>query len=222
MVKFLINRPIAVIMVFIAILMLGIVSYRLLPISLMPDIDIPEITVQVSYPNSSARELESAIVKGLRAQLTQIAHLSDMKSETRDGESTIRLSFDYGTSIDYAFIEANEKIDAAMNSLPRDMKRPRVIKASATDLPVFYLNVCLRDDSLKNSLKGNATNADKFMELSEFCENVISKRIELLPQVAMIDISGTISSEILIKPDKQKMESLKGIQAKMPYDLIIQ
>jgi multidrug efflux pump subunit AcrB len=208
MVKFLISRPIAVIMVFIAILMLGVVSYRLLPISLMPDIDIPEITVQVSYPNSSARELESAIVRGLRTQLTQIAHLNDMSSETRDGESTIRLSFDYGTSIDYAFIEVNEKIDAAMNSLPRDMKRPRVIKASATDLPVFYLNVSLSGDTLKNDRKGNTSNTDKFIELSEFCENVISKRIEQLPQVAMVDMSGTIHSEILIKPDKKKMESL--------------
>ncbi|MCX6327693.1 MAG: efflux RND transporter permease subunit [Bacteroidia bacterium] len=208
MVRFLISRPIAVIMVYIAILMLGIVSYRLLPISLMPDIDIPEITVQVSYPNSSARELENSIIKGLRAQLMQVAHLSDINSETRDGESTIRLSFDYGTPIDYAFIEVNEKTDAAMNYLPRDMKRPRVIKASATDLPVFYLNISLIDDSLKNSENGNAANYDKFLELSEFCENVISKRIEQLSQVAMIDMSGTINSEILIKPDKQKMESL--------------
>jgi multidrug efflux pump subunit AcrB len=204
MVKFLISRPIAVIMVFIAILMLGIVSYKMLPVSLMPAIDIPEITVQVSYPNSSARELDNAVIKGLRSQLMQVANLDDIKSETRDGQSTIRLMFDYGTKIDYAFIEVNEKIDEAMNYLPRDMDRPRVIKASASDLPEFYINVSLKSDSLHNSVPGS----DKFTELSEFCENVISRRIEQLPQVAMVDLSGTIKPEVFIKPDKVKMESL--------------
>ncbi|HEX2933894.1 MAG TPA: efflux RND transporter permease subunit [Bacteroidales bacterium] len=204
MVKFLISRPIAVIMVFIAVLMLGIVSYKMLPVSLMPAIDIPEITVQVSYPNSSARELDNAVIKGLRSQLVQVANLDDIKSETRDGQSTIRLMFDYGTKIDYAFIEVNEKIDEAMNYLPRDMDRPRVIKASASDLPEFYINVSLKADSLQNTAPGS----DKFTELSEFCENLISRRIEQLPQVAMVDLSGATKPEVFIKPDKVKMESL--------------
>jgi multidrug efflux pump subunit AcrB len=58
MVKFLINRPVAVIMSFLAMVLLGLVSGGLLPVSLLPDIQIPEITVQVSHPNTSARELE--------------------------------------------------------------------------------------------------------------------------------------------------------------------
>ena len=184
--------------------MLGIVSYRLLPVSLMPDIDIPEITVHVSYPNSSARELENAVVKNLRMQLMQVTHLNNIECETSDGRSIIRIRFEYGTSIDFAFIEVNEKIDAAMNSLPRDMTRPRVIKASSTDLPVFYLNV-----SLKNDIAGSKVmQEDRFVELSEFCENVIRKRVEQLSQVAMIDMSGTIKPEIMIRPNRQKMESL--------------
>jgi multidrug efflux pump subunit AcrB len=162
MVKFLISRPIAVIMVFIAIMLLGIISYKMLPVSLMPGIDIPEITVQLSYPNSSARELDNAIVKGLRSQLMQLAHLADIKSETRDGQSTIRLMFDYGTKIDYAFIEVNEKIDVAMKNMPREMDRPRVIKASVTDLPSFYINVSLKTDSLFDK---NISD-DKLIELS--------------------------------------------------------
>lgn len=207
MVRFLISRPIAVIMVFIAILTLGIVSYRMLPVSLMPGIDIPVITVQVTYPKSSARELENAIVKNLRTQLKQVQHLNDITSHTRDGKSIIKLAFDYGTQVDYAFIEVNEKIDASMNYLPRDMERPRVIRASATDLPIFYLNVTLKSDS---SLKGdiNKISDDKFIELSEFCKTVIRPRMEQLPEVAMVDMSGTTSPEIIIIPDKRKIESL--------------
>lgn len=204
MVHFLIKRPIAVIIVFVAGLMLGIVSYRVLPVSLMPAVDIPEITVQVSYQNSSARELDNAVVKNLRSQLVQVAHLSDIKSETRDGQATLRLLFIYGTKINYAFIEVNEKIDAVMDYLPRNTDWPQVIKASASNLPEFYLNLSLKTDSLQ----GKRLRNDKFIELNDFCENVISRRIEQLPQVAMVDLSGLYKAEVFIKPNKYKMESL--------------
>lgn len=219
MVHFLINRPIAVCMTFIAVVMLGLVAYRQLPISLMPDIDIPEITVQASYTNSSARELENSVTKNLRAQLMQVAHLRDIVSETRDGNVTIRLLFDYGTSIDYAFIEVNEKIDGAMNYLPRDMDRPRVMKASATDLPVFYLNVTLKQNPSQQF--GVNTEVDtRFLEMSRFCEQVIRRRIEQLSEVAMVDISGTVNMEVLVVPDRRKIESL-GISLDMVEQAIV-
>ena len=120
MVRFLIERPIAVLMAFTACFILGMVTYFTLPVSLLPDIAIPEITVQVAEQNTSARELENTVVKPLRQQLIQVAKLKDMTSETRDGAGIIRLSFDYGTNTDLAFIEVNEKIDAAMNYLPKD------------------------------------------------------------------------------------------------------
>ena len=118
--KFLMQRPIAVLMAFTACFIVGLVTYFTLPVSLLPDIAIPEITVQVSAQNTSARELENTVVKPLRQQLIQVAKLKDMDSETRDGAGIIRLGFDFGTNTDLAFIEVNEKIDAAMNYLPRD------------------------------------------------------------------------------------------------------
>jgi cysteinyl-tRNA synthetase len=112
MIKFLIQRPIAVLMAFAACFIVGLVTYSTLPVSLLPDIAIPEITVQVSVANTSARELENTVVRPLRQQLVQVSKLRDMSSETRDGAGIIRLSFDYGTNTDLAFIEVNEKIDA--------------------------------------------------------------------------------------------------------------
>ena len=84
-------------------------------------------------------------MKPLRSQLIQVSTLKDIHSESRDGAGIIRLSFDFGTNTDLAFIEVNEKIDAAMNYLPKDTERPKVIKASATDIPVFYLNLTLKE-----------------------------------------------------------------------------
>ena len=141
MIEFLIRRPVAVIMTFIAILTLGLVATGLLPVSLMPDIDIPEITIQVNRPGESVRQVEDGIVAPMRYQLMQIPHLDDMTSESRDGRALIRLRFKYGADINYAFIDVNEKVDAAMRNLPSDMDRPAIIKASASDLPVFYINL---------------------------------------------------------------------------------
>ncbi|MBT7094370.1 MAG: efflux RND transporter permease subunit, partial [Bacteroidetes bacterium] len=80
MVKFLINRPVAVIMSFMAILFLGLITATNLPVSLMPDIDIPEITVQVSYPNVPAREIENSVISNIRTRLLQVGHLDNIES----------------------------------------------------------------------------------------------------------------------------------------------
>ena len=199
MIKFLIQRPIAVLMAFTACFIIGLVTYSTLPISLLPNIAIPEITVQVASANTSARELENTIVKPLRGQLIQVSTLKDIHSESRDGAGIIRLSFEYGTNTDLAFIEVNEKIDAAMNYLPK-AERPKVIKASATDIPVFYLNLTLKNDSAYG-----ATEQQSFLELCEFAESVIKRRIEQLEEVAMVDVTGILERQVQIVPDKDKL-----------------
>lgn len=202
MIKFLLQRPVAVLMVFLACAIIGIITYATLPVSLLPDIAIPEITVQVTGDNMSARELENTAVKPVRRQLMQTGKLRDIRSETRDGFAIIRLKFDYGTHTDLAFIEVNEKIDAAMNNLPRDFRRPRVIKASATDIPVFYLNLTLKDDK-----PYTVTDEQKFLDLSEFADNVVKRRIEQLSEVAMADMTGLMHRHVQIIPDIDKLKS---------------
>jgi multidrug efflux pump subunit AcrB len=202
MIKAILQRPVSVIMLFLACVILGIITYNTLPVSLLPDIAIPEITVQVSGDNTSARELENTVVNPIRRQLMQVGKLRDIQSETRDGSAIIRLKFDYGIDIDLAFIEVNEKIDAAMNSLPRDTRRPRVIKASAADLPVFYLNL-----TLKNDAPYATTDEQQFLDLSEFADNVVKRRIEQLPEVAMADMTGLMYKHLQIVLDPALLES---------------
>lgn len=198
MVKFLIHRPIAVLMTFLALVIVGVIASRQLPVSLLPDINIPEITVHVSHPDFTARELETHVTKGLRWQLKQCSGIDEIVSETRDGYAILRMRFKYGTDSDLAAIDVNEKIDRAMNFLPREMTRPRVIKASATDIPVMYLNVNLKDGNENYS----------FLDLSAFTHNVIRKRIEQLKEVALVDITGVDKPEIVVEPEAYKMQTL--------------
>lgn len=206
MLHHLIRRPISVFMAFTALFIMGIITYVNIPVSLLPDIAIPEITIQISASNRSAREIENTAVTPIRQRLMQVAKLRDIRSETRDESAVIYLSFDYGANTDLAFIEVNEKIDASMNSLPRDMARPRVIKASATDIPVFNLDLTLKSDTKYQE----TSDMDKFIELSDFSESVIRRRFEQLPEVAMIDVSGLVKKQISISPNTSFLE-ISGI-----------
>lgn len=197
MTKYLLHRPIAVCIITLALSVLGVLAVRQLPVSLLPDVPVPELTVQVSYPAASARELQRSVEQPLRNQLLQVAHLADLQSVVQDGQATLTLRFDYGTNVRLAFIEANEKIDGLLSRLPRDLERPRVMRAGAGDIPVFTLNVVPSDTA----------QAD-FLALSEFCENVLKRRIEQLPDVALVDATGLAMPEAVVQVDPARLAAL--------------
>lgn len=196
MIRKLIERPIAVTMTLIAIIILGFVSIGLIPVSLMPEVDIPQITVQVEAPGTGARELDASIVRPLRQQFIQLTSLKDIRTESTNDVGILTLNFTHGSDIDFIFIEVNEKIDRALgSSLPASVSRPRVIKASVTDIPAFFINVTPRDTS-------------KLLELSNFTNQVLTKRIEQIPEVAFVDVSGLQYPQFLITPNNSKLASL--------------
>ncbi|MFI3322337.1 MAG: efflux RND transporter permease subunit [Rikenellaceae bacterium] len=205
MIKRLIERPIAVSMSCIAIIVLGFVAMSYLPVSLMPDIDIPQITVQVSDPGASVREID-AIVKPIKNQLTQVVGLKTITTEARSDAGTIFMTFEPGNNIDITFIEVNERIDRSMSNLT-DIERPKVLKASATDIPAFYMNL-----TVKGGVKEGETTLPeagvRFTELGNFAREVIAKRIEQQKDVAMVDVSGVVTPELLIVPDYKKLTSM--------------
>ena len=196
--KKLLLRPIAVTMCLIAVVVMGCLALHYIPVSLMPDVDVPQITVQANMPGYSAREIDRDVISPLRGQLMQVAGVKDIRSESRMDAGYVMMTFEPGSNIDLLFIEVNEKIDRTMNTMPKDMERPKVIKASAMDIPAFYLDVWLKNES--NDLA--------FAQLGRFAKGVVSKRIEQLPQTAMVDISGTVGTEITCLPYYDKMQTL--------------
>ena len=104
---FLVRRPVAVIMAFLAFAIIGMVMYKTLPVSLLPDIAIPQITVQVSDADKSSAEIENSIVAPLRNNMLQVSGLDEITSQVRDGIGIITMKFKFGTNTDYAYIEVN-------------------------------------------------------------------------------------------------------------------
>lgn len=203
----LLKRPIAVTMGFLVVIVLGLVSIRQLPISLIPPVDIPNITVQVTASELSSEELDETVIRPLLHNLMQTASLKEIKSESHDGNGIIRMQFEQGADMDYAFIEVNEKIDRSMNLLGK-VERPRVLKSGASDIPAFYVNLTLKERG------GHSAGTDSrlypvsnaFAELSDFASEVVARRIEQLPEVAMVDITGCVRPELLIIPDEAALK----------------
>lgn len=194
MIKYFLEHRIAVFMTFLALVIVGCITYSTLSVSLLPDIDIPHITVKVNRDNTSARELENTVVAPLRRQLMQVTGLDAIKSETRDGQAVIYLTLGYGIDTDIAYIETNEKIDAAMNSLPRDMSRPKAVKASATDIPVLYIQMTPKSDTDEN-----------FIAMADVASNIVRRRLEQLPEIAMVDVTGLPDKILQVQPDHDLM-----------------
>ena len=158
----------------------------------MPDIDVPRIVVQMSAQGSSAREIEQEIVSPMRQQLSQVSGLKSIESTSRTDAGIVTLTFDPGSDMSLLFIEVNEKIDRAMSNMPKEMERPKAMKIGAMDIPAFYVDVT----------------GGKPEQTSRLVRNVISKRIEQLPEVAMVDYSGMVGTQITIMPDELKMQAL--------------
>lgn len=192
MLRTLLRRPIAVTMTLIAIVTLGVLAFQRIPVSLMPDIDVPRIVVQMSAQGSSAREIEQQIVSPMRQHLSQVSGLKSIESTSRTDAGIITLAFDPGSDMSLLFIEVNEKIDRAMSYLPKDMERPKAMKIGAMDIPAFYVDIT----------------GGKPEQTSRLVRNVISKRLEQLPEVAMVDYSGMVGTQITIMPDELKMRAL--------------
>jgi multidrug efflux pump subunit AcrB len=195
----LLDRPVGVLLSFVAALVLGVLALRALPVSLLPAVDIPRVDVRVRYPDTEARDLERSVVQPLREALLQVNGLEGLRSRTRDEAAVLRLDFPLGTDADVAFIEVNEKLDRALDRLPRDLDRPLVLPADLSDIPVLHLVVALPDSA--------ATPARR-LALSELGRNVLRRRLEQLSTVAFVDITGTAEPEIAVIPRPAVLRSL--------------
>ncbi|MFY0593752.1 efflux RND transporter permease subunit [Roseivirga sp.] len=195
MVRFLINRPIAVFLSFIGILFFSVLAIRDLPISLLPSIEVPSVVIKVDYPNNSAQVVENSILDRIRAELNSLNNLKSIESTASSETGLIKLEFNYGTRMDLAYIEINEKVDRLQEGLPRDVDRPRIIRINTSDIPIVRLQVIPKDP-------------DNFIGLSELAERVLKKRLEQIEGISIVDINGAREQFIAIKPDKAQIEAL--------------
>lgn len=135
-------RPVATTLLMAALLFVGVVAWRYLPLSALPTVEYPTIQVQTFYPGASPEVMTSAVTAPLEKQLGQMASLRQMSSKSSAGASVITLQFDLTLSLDIAEQEVQAAINAATNLLPSDLPAPPIYaKINPADAPILVIAV---------------------------------------------------------------------------------
>lgn len=142
-----VKRPVAITMIFTALVMIGAVAFFKLNLDLLPDIEPPAVSVITPYPGASAMDVESEVTKYLEDQLSTTPDLDRLESKSKDNISIVNCIFDWGTDLDVAVNDIREKIDLAKPDIADGAKEPFIFKFSSSMVPVMVLTVTAQESS---------------------------------------------------------------------------
>ncbi len=147
MLKGAIQRPIAVSMLFLALMLLGLISYKRLPVDLLPSIVYPRLTVITTYTDIPAEDLERLVTRPLEEVITALAGVRGVTSRTREGISAITVEYEWGTEMDFANLHLREAVDrvAFRDDFPEGADRPSICAGIPQHVP-FPIWSCERTD----------------------------------------------------------------------------
>ena len=179
-------RPVATTLLMAAILIVGIIAYRFLPLSALPEVDYPTIQVQTFYPGASPDVMTSSITAPLERQLGQMPGLKQMSSTSSAGASVVTLQFALDLSLDVAELEVQAAINAASNLLPSDLPAPPIYaKVNPADAPVLSLALTSKTLPLTT--------------VEDLADTRLAQNISQLPGVGLVSIGGGQRQSVRIR-----------------------
>jgi HAE1 family hydrophobic/amphiphilic exporter-1 len=192
-----IRRPVTTTLVMLAILIFGIMAYRLLPVSDLPNVDFPTIQVSASLPGASPETMASSVATPLERQFSTIAGLDNMSSSSTQGSTQITLQFNLSRDLDGAALDVQSAISGAGRQLPPNMPAPPSYrKVNPADSPVMYLT--LTSATLPLS------------KLDDYGETMMAQRISTVPGVAQVQVYGPQKFAVRVQLDPRELAS-RGI-----------
>src|SRR5207302_2029950 len=172
-----IKRPVMTTLVMIAILLFGVMGYRMLPVSDLPNVDFPTILVSASLPGATPETMASAVAMPLEKQFSTIAGVDSMTSTSTQGFTQITLQFSLSRSLDAAAQDVQSMIAKAGRDLPQSMPYPPSYqKVNPADQPILY--VSLSSPTLRLS------------DVDEYAETLIAQRVSMINGVAQVSVYG--------------------------------
>ncbi|MGB7291914.1 MAG: efflux RND transporter permease subunit [Thermodesulfobacteriota bacterium] len=192
-----IRRPVTTTLLMVAILLFGFVGYRLLPVSDLPNVDIPVLLVSAALPGASPETMASSVAVPLERQFSTIEGLNAMTSTSSLGSTQVTLQFDLRRNIDAAAQDVQTAISQAAPFLPQDMPQPPTYrKVNPADQPILYLS--LNSDTIP------------LWELNEYADTLMAQRISMVKGVAQVAIFGPQKYAVRVQLDPHELAS-KGI-----------
>ena len=187
-----VKRPVTTILVFVAIVIMGLFSLKKLPIDLMPDIDTNTIMVMTTYSGASAEDIEQNVTRPLENTLNSVEHLKHITSNSRENISIVTLEFEYGYDIDVLTNDVRDKLDMVSSRMPDDADTPIIFKFSSDMIPIVLL-----------SAQATESTPGLYKILDENVANALAR----VDGVGSVSIGGAPKREIHIYLDPIRMEA---------------
>lgn len=187
-----IKRPITMLMVYTIFILIGIMSLLQLPVELYPNISFGEISIIISVRGGiPPTEVETLVTKPVEEAVGTVSHLEEMLSISKEGESTVVLSFEPGIDMDFAALEVREKFAKVKNKLPKEIEKPVIAQFKRSDVPIVIIAVT----SLKRSTE----------EIRKIVDENIKESLKRISGVADVEVAGGRERKILIEVDQRRL-----------------
>ncbi len=187
-----IKRPVTMLMVYTILILLGVLSLLQLPVELYPNISFGEISIIIGVRGGiPPTEVETLVTKPIEEAVGTVSHLEEMMSISKEGESTVVLSFEPGLNMDFAALEVREKFARVKNKLPKEIEKPIIAQFKRSDVPIVILAVT----SLRRTTE----------EIRKIVDESIKEPLKRISGVADTEVAGGRERKILVEVDQRKM-----------------
>ncbi|MBN1238902.1 MAG: efflux RND transporter permease subunit [Gammaproteobacteria bacterium] len=176
-----VKRPIATTMVFLIIITLGMISFRYLPVDLLPPIEFPQLNLRVDYGNVGPEEMELIITERLENVVAGVPNLEEVYSSSSEGEANVQLRFAQGTNLDEAANDVRAALDRVRDEWPVDAEPPEIRKFDPNQQAIVVIG---------------ARSSRPMEELTRVLERDLLRRFQQIPGVGAVDVWGGVYNEI--------------------------
>jgi HAE1 family hydrophobic/amphiphilic exporter-1 len=188
-----VNRPVTTLMIFVAMVVLGLVSMSMLGLDLMPELEIPAVSVITAYQGAGPEEIETLITEPMEDTLSTISGVDEVISVSKEGVSAVTLRFEWGEKIDESINDVREKIDLIRDRLPEEADNPVIFKFDLSMIPIAIIAI---------------TAEDSYADLQDIVDDEIVDPIKRVKGVASATAGGGLLRQIRIDIDRDRLSAL--------------
>ncbi|MBN2807929.1 MAG: efflux RND transporter permease subunit [Deltaproteobacteria bacterium] len=191
--SFSVRRPVFVTMVTMIVIILGLISFSRLQVDMLPNIELPTLTVRTGYEGASPVVMEQLVTQIVEEIIATVPGVRELASESTEGSSQVRVTFNWGTDIGTAAIDVQAQLESEISELPEDVVRPRVSKFDVASYPVVIMGISSPMDPV---------------ELTRIIEEQLRFRLARIPGVAQVDTWGAYNREVRVELDAERLKAL--------------
>lgn len=189
--KLSVKRPVAVTMIVLIFVVIGLYSLTMLPMELMPEMELSMALVYTQYPNVGSEEVENMVTKTIEGAVSSVSGAKGITSQTSEGASMVMVEFSSGTDMDKAVRDLKDSVDLVEAYLPEDANEPMVMKLDTSMMPVAMLSVSYEGMDL--------------IQTKKFVEDNVQSKLEAVDGVASVSVTGAQDRIIEVEVDPEKL-----------------